>query len=334
MLTFNVAAGPMSREIVEAVFHYSTTKKVQVALIASKNQIDYDSGYVENWSTYRFMEFVNAMRVVYPDAKVVICRDHCGPNFNNIGNLEDTYETIRVDIEQGFDLIHIDFCKMDARHDDQITEAILAIEYAKSLNPEIKFEIGTDEITGGLIDLAQLDNDIRRFKAVCDPEFYVINTGSHTLENRQVGTFDQQFASRASAVVRSYGMKVKEHNADFLTPEQIQLRRGIIDAVNIAPQLGVCQTRFSLMKAEENGVPFGDWCGKVYASEKWRKWLLPGTDPIQNRRLCVEAAGHYCFTDRKYEILREDLAKMAGVTKGDYINLIAKILDLYQTNLE
>lgn len=334
MFKFRVAAGPMSQEIVEAVFQYSAEKRVQLALIASKNQIDYDSGYVENWSTYRFMEVVRALRIVYPTADVVICRDHCGPNFNNIGNLEDTYETIRVDIEQGFDLIHIDFCKMDACHDDQITEAILAIEYAQSLNPDIRFEIGTDEITGGLIDLNQLESDIRRFKAVCDPEFYVINTGSHTLENRQVGTFERDFVIRASNLVRSYGMKVKEHNADFLTPEQIQLRRGIIDAVNIAPQLGVCQTRFSLAQAELTGVPFGDWCQRVYDSGKWRKWLQPRTDPLKNRILCVEAAGHYCFTDRKYERLREDLNKMSNVTKGDFLKVTTKILGLYDENLK
>lgn len=330
MYRFNIAAGPMSRDIVEAVFQFSHERRKQVALIASKNQIDYDSGYVENWSTYRFMEFVRALRTVYDKADVIICRDHCGPGFNNIYDLNDVYETIQVDVEQGFDLIHIDFCKLDSSHVVRIAESIRAIEYAQKINPEIQFEIGTDEITGEQPTLERLDDDIRQFKAVCDPVFYVINTGSHTLENRQVGTFNIDFVQQASDLIHRYGMRVKEHNADFLTPDEIALRRGLVDAVNIAPELGVTQTRLSLQLAEQYGVPFGDWCERVWRSEKWCKWLLPGTDPKKNRMLCIEAAGHYNFTQRKYELLREDLLQMGKIDKNRFVAAARDVLNRYQ----
>src|SRR4051812_15384473 len=105
-----LAIGPMSSEIIEAVFYYSNFFRVPLMLIASKNQIDYAGGYVNNWTTAEYMEFVNTMKKQYPLAKVKICRDHCGPGFNGKTDLKDVYKTIEEDIKTGFDLIHIDFC--------------------------------------------------------------------------------------------------------------------------------------------------------------------------------------------------------------------------------
>ena len=47
----------------------------------------------------------------YKNAKVKICRDHCGPGFNGKQNINDVYKTIDSDIENDFDLIHVDFSK-------------------------------------------------------------------------------------------------------------------------------------------------------------------------------------------------------------------------------
>ena len=42
------AFGPMSSEIIQAIYQYSHDNSVELMLIASKNQIDYDGGYVNN----------------------------------------------------------------------------------------------------------------------------------------------------------------------------------------------------------------------------------------------------------------------------------------------
>jgi hypothetical protein len=46
MLTSNLAFGPMSKEIIEAVFRHSHKYNKQLMLICSRNQVDVDKGYV------------------------------------------------------------------------------------------------------------------------------------------------------------------------------------------------------------------------------------------------------------------------------------------------
>jgi hypothetical protein len=333
MFNFRVAAGPMSKEIVEAVFQYSDETGSPVALIASKNQIDYDSGYVEGWSTYRYMEFVNAMRVVYPGAKVAVCRDHCGPGFNGIYDFKDTYETIKTDIECGFDLIHIDFSKMHGSHEAKIGESINAIEYAQKLRADIQFEIGTDEITDTTRDLKRLESDVLEFTKACNPLFFVVNSGSHTLMNAQIGTFDIPWLVEARKVIRGYGMKVKEHNADYMDHNQIKLRRGIIDAVNIAPELGHDQTQTLLSAVEMCGLDQRAWTKVVLEGRKWEKWMINGGGDDWTKIL---AAGHYHFNSVEYRELVSRIQASAnrGFSKQNFINPIKRILARYDNCME
>src|SRR3989338_1438190 len=108
-ITSDLAIGPMSSESVEAVFRYSHFHRKQLMLISSKNQIDWGGGYVNNWTTKKYMDYVGQMKKSYPQADVLICRDHCGPGFNGSHDLRGVYKTIEDDIENGFDLIHMDF---------------------------------------------------------------------------------------------------------------------------------------------------------------------------------------------------------------------------------
>lgn len=319
MLTFNVAVGPMSKEIVEAVFRYSQSTGTPLALIASKNQIDYNGGYVEGWSTGEYKGDIDRWRILYPAADVTICRDHLGPGFNSTYSPLDVQATIINDIGFGFDLLHIDFSRMFAPKEAQITAAIEAIKYAQTLNPNIRFEVGTDEITEGDFDLSQIQRNLDRFLEVCLPEFYVVNTGSHTMENRQIGYFNQPFARAASKVLSSHGIKLKEHNADFLTPEQIALRRGCVDAVNIAPELGVAQTRATLAAVDRNSPECQEWLDVVYNGERWCKWLCAGTNPANDPNMCIEAGGHYHFTSPKYQPLREQAGHEALVAAAETV---------------
>lgn len=342
MSSFKVAIGPMSHEIVEATFHYSHTRGVPLALIATKNQIGYHKhkatsedpypgGYVEGWNTGAYSDFLREMRRIYPHATVDICRDHCGPGFDGFTSLADVHETIANDIHNEFDLIHIDFCKMAARHDDQISEAIRAIDWAKRCaegkGRSIRFEIGTDEIHAGPPDIDRIKSDLDRFLAVCTPEFYVINTGSLTLENRQVGTFNHFLAKMARELLASHGIKLKEHNADWLTPEQIQSRCGCVDAVNIAPELGVRQTQATISAL---GQMKSVYFRKVaFEGEKWRKWLLPTTELCRETwDMCIEAAGHYHFASQEYQVLRDLMGR------ENLIAVAEEVIDRYVQNLK
>ena len=120
--------GPMSPEIIRAIFQYSHIHERPLMLIASMNQIHHADGYVD--TTKGFMEEVKKLRQTYCDSNVMVCRDHCGPGFKdrNCDDLQDTLATINEDIACGFDLVHVDLCHYTG---DIVGKTNEVIEYIK-----------------------------------------------------------------------------------------------------------------------------------------------------------------------------------------------------------
>ncbi|MFH1311209.1 MAG: class II D-tagatose-bisphosphate aldolase, non-catalytic subunit [Nanoarchaeota archaeon] len=329
MLKSKLGIGPLSTEIIEAIFRVSHYKRKELMIIASKNQIDYNSGYVNNWTTQDFMAFINKMKQTYPNSNVKICRDHCGPGFNGRYGLEDTYATIKEDIDSGFDLIHIDFCNFKGSKEEQFQESKKAIEYCYKLNPRILIEVGTDENLGtnfGFMNLGEVERELNFFTQFCKPEFYVVQTGSLIREINQVGNFNKEFVKKISQILKSNGIKLKEHNADHLSKEDIQLREGIVDAMNIAPQLGVVQTMITFNKCLIYGTDFTNFLNEVYEKGKWKKWMH--NNDSENKLLCCIVAGHYHFASENYKKLIDKLNEKEDI-KETIINGIVEVIDHY-----
>jgi len=326
----DLGIGPMSTEAIEATFRYSHYHRKQLMLIPSKNQIDAKGGYVNGWTTKQFMEFVREMRATYEHSEVLICRDHCGPGFNGNYDLTDTYDTIRDDIENGFDLIHIDYCHFQGTKDEALVEAKKAVEFALGLNPNIMLEIGTDENMGSnynLPNIAEIEREIDYFKAVCNPEFYVVQTGSLVKEINQAGNFNREFTEKITEVLHRKGIKLKEHNDDYLNKEGIQSRKGLVDARNIAPQLGVVQTQLVLTKCLTYGIDFQEFLDDVYESGKWKKWMDKNTP--DNKFLCAVIAGHYRFNSESYKKIIAELAECEDI-KESITNSLMEIIEHYE----
>lgn len=326
----DLGIGPMSTEAIEAAFRYSHYHRRQLMLIPSKNQVDAHGGYVNGWTTQQFMEFVRDMRTTYEHSDVLICRDHCGPGFNGNYDLTDTYDTIRDDIENGFDLIHIDYCHFKGTKDEALMESKKAVEFALSLNPNILLEIGTDENMGSnynLPNIAEIEREVDYFKAVCTPEFYVVQTGSLVKEINQAGNFNREFTEKIAELLHRKGMKLKEHNDDYLTQAEIQIRKGLVDARNIAPQIGVVQTQLVLTKCLIYGIDFQEFLDDVYASGKWKKWMHNNTP--DNKFLCAVIAGHYRFSSESYKKIIGELSEREDI-KESIINSLTEIIEHYE----
>lgn len=330
MITSNLGIGPMSPEIIEAVFRYSNYMRKQLMLIASKNQIDHSGGYVNGWTTKQYMDFVKQMKEKYPQANVLVCRDHCGPGFNGNHDIEDVYKTIKTDIENGFDLIHIDFCHMKGDRDYVLSEAKRAVEYCLRLNPKIMLEIGTDENAAtnySAANLKEIENEIDFFTSFCKPEFFVVQTGSLVKEIEQVGNFNKKFVKEINEKIVAKGLKLKEHNADYLTQNEIAERKGIVGAMNIAPQLGVVQTKTIMERCLMYGVKFNDFVDEVYKGGKWKKWMHNNTP--ENKMLCAIIAGHYHFKSDNYKKIINELSKCEDIQET-VINNMTNLIDHYQ----
>lgn len=320
----------MSSEIIEAVFRYSNNQKVPLMLIPSKSQIDAYGGYVNNWTTRQFLDFVFLMRRNYPQAIVYICRDHCGPGFSS-DNLADVQKTIADDIDNGFDLIHVDFSKFKGSYEDILQESKKTIISIKGRNSKVLIEVGTDENTGAFLnDLERIEKEMKFFTSVAEIEFFVCQTGSLVKEINQRGSFNAGFLKQVKEKANLYNLCLKEHNADYLDSDAIKQRNGLIDAVNVAPQAGVLQTQLTLQKCLFYGFDFTDFLETAFKSQKWLKWL--DINGPANKFLCSVVAGHYVFASDDYKKLFEKISQKENF-KETIINYFINYLNYYVENL-
>jgi hypothetical protein len=126
--------GPMSKEIVDVVLEQDDAL---FAFIPSRRQVEYNGGYVNNWSTKTFAEYVKLQ-----NQNFIICRDHAGANQGQFK--DDGFESLKNDA-QFFDMIHVDPWKFTKNIEDGIKLTIDYIEFTNKLNRNLRFEIATEE---------------------------------------------------------------------------------------------------------------------------------------------------------------------------------------------
>jgi hypothetical protein len=295
MKTYKLGVGPMSREIIDCINEYGEDNQLMV--VASRNQVDYNNGYV--CSSRELSE-------LFEDPNILVCRDHCGPYFSDADKkltlseaLEECKKTITEDIRVGFDLIHIDVSRIEHH---QLEYAKELIEYTLNINPNIMMEFGSENNTGEGLgpSMARIDEQLRfieQYKS--NIKFFVTQTGSFT-QHMQMGTFDIDFNTQIAEKIHSHGFKFKEHNADYLSREEVLKRRLVkVDALNIAPQLGAVQTRILKDLAKDNKEWY-EFSKRVIDSNLWTKWL---PRDVNNKELAVIVAGHYLFNTIEYKRL-------------------------------
>ena len=87
--------GPMSKNIVDAAI----SSELDLGLIPSRRQIDYDGGYVNSWNTNSFVSYVRNK-----SDKIIIQRDHGGVGQGK--EPDDGTESLLNDVKNDLDLIH------------------------------------------------------------------------------------------------------------------------------------------------------------------------------------------------------------------------------------
>ena len=325
--------GPMSINCVDAVCELSNEYNLPLMLIASRRQIDskeLGGGYVNNWSTEEFSNYVMAND---PKKLVILSRDHGGPWQNNFElenkyNLEEAMASAKksysVDIASGFKIIHID-PSIDPFHEintDLVLERIYELydfcfQEAERYNKEIIFEIGTEEQSGSTNTPEELEYTVEKIKIFCEknkfpkPSFVVIQSGTRVVEMRNVGSFDSdirvknELASeiqvpRMIEICEKNGIWMKAHNTDYVSNEGLKSHPKLgIHAVNIAPEFGVIETR-ALIEAFTHSAMYkerDDFLDMSYNSRKWEKWMVNDTKASDFDRSVI--SGHYVFSKKE-----------------------------------
>jgi|TARA_B100001971_G_C18258548_1_gene584469 hypothetical protein len=335
-----LGVGPMSKNCVDASIELADQYKAPLMLIASRRQIDseqFGGGYVENWTTQQFADYVLDKDV---NKNIILARDHGGPwqneqekdeNLNLEEAMKSSKESYRSDIDAGFNILHID-PSVDINSSPSVNQILDRVyelydfcwSYAQQKKQDIIFEIGTEEQSGGNNTKEELEYTLESMRKFCKsnnmpyPSFIVIQAGTKVMETRNVGSFDSPIRVANElppeiqipimiGICNRYSIFMKEHNTDYLSTESLRRQPWLgIHAANIGPEFGVAETKafVDILKRNNQNDLLNEFLRISYDSKKWGKWMLNDTNASDYDRAII--AGHYVFSSDECVALKKE----------------------------
>ena len=302
--------GPMSKNVVDAVIEHNGN----FGFIPSRRQVDYNGGYVNNWSTGEFATYVGG--------RVPIGRDHGGAGQGY--SEDDGYESFLHDSKY-FDIIHIDPWKKYQKFEDGLEETLAVLNYIYNMDQSVMFEVGTEEAIRKFTadELDTLLRTLSEFEFFDNIEYAVVQSGVGLDLGKQTntGTFDSNRLKEMVNVCKKFGKKSKEHNGDYLSSVEYKSRFDLgLDSINIAPEFGQLET---LCYLDEMGDDIEDYYQICYESKRWEKWVSKDFIPEDNKKELIKICGHYVFSDEEFTLIKPDIDhKIKRVIKNKLERLI------------
>lgn len=286
--------GPMSKNIVDSLLELSIQyPNNQVVFIPSRRQIDYHGGYVNNWTTKEFSEYVKSK-----NPHIKIQRDHGGPDQGT--SYDDGFDSLREDCKY-FDIIHIDPWKRYPNFEEGMLMTVKMIEFCFSINPNIEYEICTEEAIRPF-KTSEVETLIVELKLRLAPEifnqikFVVIQCGTKLVNMKNCGTFNPTRLQQMLAVAAKYNLIAKEHNGDWVTPEKVKVKEQFgLHNINIAPELACLESSIILEHMRQNSNDYNTLFQVCLESDKWRKWVSSEFEPLENKDKVIIITAHYIF---------------------------------------
>jgi tagatose-1,6-bisphosphate aldolase non-catalytic subunit AgaZ/GatZ len=270
-------------------------------------------------------------------------------------------------IEAGYDLLHVDptvditlpkgnVIPIDSVA-DRTTELIVHAESFRRKGgfPRIAYEVGTEEVHGGLADLSVFRRFLDRLKAGLQKEgladvwpcFIVgkVGTDLHTT------TFDPSVAAQLVEIAAKYGSKIKGHYSDNVSNPEDYPASGM-GAANIGPEFtemeyeALCELEDLQKELFEKGLiarfePLKKTLQEaVVRSGRWKKWLHDGENPddfnsisAERRDWLIRTCCRYIWEDpevvSKRSALYQNLALQGIEAQGIVESKIESAMDRY-----
>lgn len=307
-----LAVCPNSEAVLEAAVKAASLNRTPMLFAATLNQVDIDGGYT-GWTPKEFVKKIHDFASKYAwDGALYPCLDHGGPWLKDRHTLDKlsldesmnwVKQSLAACVEAGYSLLHIDPTVDRTLPPDQpvpiktvVDRTVELIAHAERVRnsvhlPPIAYEVGTEEVHGGLVDYTQFENFIDQLRQGLDnanlshawPCFIVAQVGTdlHTTY------FDTITARRLFEKLAPLGSLVKGHYTDWVeNPDQYPASG--IGGANIGPEFTAQEyLALSDMSYKETAlcidnhdiVPsniMGVLKQAVLESGRWKKWILPG----------------------------------------------------------
>jgi len=312
----------MSKNIVDSILDINLYHPKLFSFIPSRRQIDYCGGYVNNWNTKRFAQYVNK--------QVLIQRDHGGPLQ---GRDEDSGLESLVEDSKYFDLIHVDPWKKVTDLKLGIQATVDHITRLHNLNENIYFEVGTEEairrfsLEEFYILLNSLKNQLSE-SAFCKIKYAVIQSGVglDLIRQKNIGEMCMSRLTDMISICESFDIMSKEHNGDYLPLDSIKFRfdHGL-SGINIAPEFGQVETKCYLEHMSDSQIDkFYNIC---HNSNKWKKWVDKDFDSVKNKLDIIMISGHYVLSDPNFLTIKPSIDDEIKFKITDKLNKLINTIE-------
>ena len=303
-----LAVCPNSEAVTKAAVLCAKEADAPMLYAATLNQVDLDGGYT-GWTPGDLMRMVDGFAKGFDfHGDVAVCSDHCGPYCKDVQTMQKwpiepamwgIAASLVACMQAGYDLLHIDptidktLPKGESIKIETVVERTLALIAAVERfrrfagRPAISYEVGTEEVHGGLADMSTFHKFINGLKdglkalGLADvwPIFIVGKVGT----NLDTTEFDPKVAGELVPIAAKYGSFIKGHYTDNCTNLQDYPRTGMGGA-NVGPEftmaeyaalMGLLDEEARLVKAGK-GKPSGfkeALTQAVVDGGRWKKWL-------------------------------------------------------------
>jgi hypothetical protein len=317
--------GPMSKNVVDTIIEFCNETGNKIALIPSRRQVEWNGGYVNNWITKDFSDYVNRK-----SNNITLQRDHSGPGQ---GQYEDSGFLSLIHDCKYLNLIHIDPWKKYPSFNEGLEWTIEMIEACNTLNPNLKYEVGTEEAIRRFeaYELADLMHQLQHRlspKIYKQIKYLVIQSGTSLKGTNQTGHYDSERLEEMINVCKQFNVLSKEHNGDYIPIPVIHEKFNLgLNAINIAPEFGLIETQTYLDEIK-NLELFETYFQICYDSKKWVKWVNSDFDPYLNKEELIKICGHYVLSDPKF--LLEIKSQFLNIDQKVKNNIKNKLNELYK----
>ncbi len=299
-----LAVCPNSEAVTRAALHAAKEADAPLLLAATLNQVDREGGYT-GWTPGQLVRFVEreAERIGV-SGLVLPCLDHGGPwlkdehvraEYSYKETLQAVKQSIEACIDAGYALLHLD-PTVDRRRPDStppiewvVERTVELIAHAETYRTRtnrqpLSYEVGTEEVQGGLADVDTFATFLERLDAALQaqnltdawPCFVVGKVGT----DLGTTTFDPEVARRLTKVARPYGVRLKGHYTDYVANLEDYPLSGMGGA-NVGPECTEVEyealmelTRLERKLGRSSGLPTAVR-DAVVNSRRWTKWLHP-----------------------------------------------------------
>ena len=341
------AACPNSEAVTKAAIRAAKRAESPIKFAATLNQVDTDGGYT-GWTQARFMELVKSeVAETGYRGPVIVALDHGGQWLKDKQAIEHwsleeatagVKESLSACIDAGYDLLHIDPTVDKTLPPGEIIPIETVIQRTVELMvhaeqhrrgkglPRISYEVGTEEVHGGLADLKVFRTFLNGLKSALAergltdvwPCFVVgkVGTDLHTT------VFDPQIASTLVEIAGQWGSMIKGHYTDMVENPEAYPASGMGGA-NVGPEFTeaeyqalkkLCFTEEELFSGGEqksSGL-MESLKAAVVRSGRWEKWRLTHEQGLPFNKLSPERQEWLVRTGCRYIWTEPDVLEARG----------------------